>query len=63
MVKKTIGYIVSWTLFWLGDLISRPMNRFDCFAWLYPAYNKLMSCSIRVQDWAGLDEPWEKPRG
>ena len=63
MVKKTIGYIVSWTLFWLGHLIGQPMYHFDYFAWLYPAYNNLMHWSICVQDWAGLDEPWEKPRG
>lgn len=63
MVKKIIGYIISYTLFWLGHLISQPMYRFDCFAWLYPAYNTLMGWSIVVQDWAGLEEPWEKPRG
>jgi hypothetical protein len=61
-MKKFIGYIVSWTLFWLGDLASKPMNYLD-WAWLYPIYNCLMSLSLDVQDWSGAAGPWVKKNG
>lgn len=56
-MRKAIGWLVSWTLYWLGDIVSRPMN-FDCMFWLYPVYNRLMLWSSQVQDWAGNKAPW-----
>lgn len=58
-MKRAIGWLVSWSLYLLGDAISRPMYRWDMFAWLYPAYNNLMSWSVDVKDWGGSG-PWER---
>jgi hypothetical protein len=58
-MKKFIGYILSWSLYWLGDLISHPMNRFD-WGWLYSLYSTAMSASFNVQLWADNDTPWHK---
>lgn len=38
---------MAWVLYWLGDLISRPMCRFD-WAWLYGPYKWLMLTSARL---------------
>jgi hypothetical protein len=57
MMKKFVGYIASWSLYWLGDLISRIMNYFDS-GWLYPVYNRVMSASIDIQKWADNTTPW-----
>lgn len=60
-MRKAIGWLVSWTLYWLGDAVSRLMN-FDSMWWLYPAYNRLMIWSMQVQDWAGNQTPWQKAK-
>ena len=57
-MHKVIGYIVSWVLYGLGDLVSRPMNWFEFMWWLYPAYNNLMTWSYAVQAWGGDCGPW-----
>lgn len=62
-MRKSIGCVVSWTLYWLGDAVSRPMNWFEWAWWLYPVYNKLMLWSSSVQDWNGGCGPWEKKIG
>ena len=41
-------WLVSWSLYWLGDAVSRPMEAFD-WGWLYPVYNWLMLRSGDVQ--------------
>jgi len=57
-MRKNIGYAGSWMLYWLGDLVSRIMH-FDLMWWLYPVYNQLMCCSLRIQDWSDIDTgPW-----
>ena len=56
-MRKLIGYVLSWALYWLGNLISHPMNYFD-WGWLYSTYNTVMLASLDVQDWAGNDTPW-----
>ena len=61
-MRKTIGYIVSWALYGLGDLVSKPMDRLD-WAWLYPVYNRLMISSLLVQDWAKNSSTWGKNNG
>ena len=60
-MKKIIGYIGSYILFWIGHAVSIVMNWTD--GRFYGTYNYLMGASIKVQDWAGLDEPWKKPEG
>ena len=57
MIKKGIAYIISWILFWLGDLVSYPMY-LQGMHWLYPIYNRLMNYSCIVQEWAGNKTPW-----
>ena len=57
-MKNIVGYIISWSLYWLGDLISRPMQWFD-WDWLYPVYNQLMLTSSNIQNWAGNKGPWK----
>lgn len=58
-LRKSIGYIAAWILYYLGDWVSKPMYKWDMFAWLYPLYNNLMYWSISVQDWADdPDGPW-----
>jgi hypothetical protein len=61
-MRKFIGSIVSYILYWLGDLVSRPMQSFD-WIWLYPIYNRLMISSILVQDWAKNSSPWRDNNG
>lgn len=60
-MKKIIGWPLTWLLFWLGDLVSKPMHYFDWW-WLYPVYNNLMGWSVDVQDWAGLSGPWKESK-
>jgi hypothetical protein len=62
-MKKLIGYILSWVLYCLGDLVSRPMNWFEWAWWLYPVYNRLMICSYDVQEWGGNFGPWRDSNG
>lgn len=54
-------WLISWTLYWLGDLVSKPMSRWDWH--LYPLYNWLMQKANDVQGhgpgpW-GPPEDWE----
>ena len=58
-MKKFLAYILSWTLYGLGDAVSRPMQWFD-WAWLYPTYNRLMLSSYGIQKWASLKTPWRE---
>lgn len=58
-MKKVVGYILSWILYWLGDLIGRLMLWFDWW-WMYPTYNRIMLWSGKVQDWAENIKPWSK---
>lgn len=41
-------WLASWTLYWIGDVVSRSMNAFDWW-WLYRPYNWLMSRSFYIQ--------------
>ena len=56
-MRKAVGWLVTWILYWIGDAVSRPMNWFD-WAWLFPAYNRLMLWSYGVKVWAGNVTPW-----
>jgi hypothetical protein len=58
-MRKFIGCILSRVLYWLGDLVSKPMDRLD-WAWLYPLYNRLMISSLLVQDRTKNTSPWCK---
>ena len=56
-MKRLIGGAVSHTLFWLGDMVSRPMQWFEFCCHLYPIYSWLMQTSDDVQNWGGVG-PW-----
>ncbi|MEX3933334.1 hypothetical protein AB4Y32_16275 [Paraburkholderia phymatum] len=55
-MRRATGFAVSWLLFGIGHIVSRPMLWWD---WpVYPVYNWLMLASCGVQDWGGSG-PWE----
>jgi len=56
-LKKVFAYLLSWSFFWMGDLVCKIMEFTDQW-WLYPVYNKLMGKSSTIQDWAGNETPW-----
>lgn len=59
MIKQLFGYLMAWSLYWLGDLISRPMQHWNWYwYWAFPIYHRLMCWSILIQDWSNNDSPW-----
>lgn len=72
LIKKAIGWPLTWSLFWLGHWCSKGACKIGYdhehetemldlrFDFLFKAYQKLMSGSLIVQDWAGLTTPWEQ---
>lgn len=62
-MKKAIGWLLSWTLFWMGDAFSKLLHVPDgfpewWFSFFYRIYNRLMWWSSDMQDWGGSG-PWE----
>lgn len=57
---KVIAWLISWILYWIGHLVSIPMNKAEVFGHLYPLYNRLMIWSFDVQRWAGNETPWKR---
>jgi hypothetical protein len=56
MLKKFIGWCISWTLYWIGHAVSRTFLISDKSWWVdfwYPVYNWLMITSGNVQSWGG----------
>lgn len=47
---RMLAWLAAQLCFWVGDFISRPLMRFDGFAWLYPTYNTLMGWSCTLSD-------------
>jgi hypothetical protein len=60
-MRKNIGYVISWTLYWVGHCTSIPMH-WTYGYWLYPVYNCLMCWSVDVQDWSKADGPWSSKK-
>jgi hypothetical protein len=54
-MKKHIGYITAWSLFWIGHWTSLIMGVVPA---LYTIYRWLMYKSMAVQDWANNKTPW-----
>jgi hypothetical protein len=52
--RYLIALLPTYLFYWLGDWISKPMYRFDIFAWLYPAYCNLMHWSAWWSDWGNV---------
>ena len=62
-MKKLIGYVASWVLYYLGHWTSMPVNTFDVF-WLYGIYNWFMVTSHDIQEWSMIDNgPWTEGKG
>lgn len=61
-MKQSIAWVLSWSLFWLGDLVSHPMCWTNWLSWIYPIYNTLMCWSSTVQDWGGGHGPWKNTK-
>lgn len=53
---KKLAYILSLSLYYLGDLVWRKTE-------YYPLYNKLMIWSSNIEDFAGINKVWQKPEG
>lgn len=57
-MKTCIGFIGSWSLFWIGHVVSRVcMTRLWYVPGSYRIYNRLMLSSVDCQDWGGKG-PW-----
>ena len=48
----------SYLYYYIGHILSIPMYKWDCFSWLYPAYNWLMIKSYDIQEETGCKGPW-----
>ena len=54
---------LAWTLYWIGDLISRTFMR---FGWGYSIYNRVMNWSLSLDKdesvWKKIksEAPWKK---
>jgi len=59
-MKKIIGYLPTYVLYYLGHWTSLLMAKFKWY-FLYDIYSWLMIKSADVQDWAGLKKPWYPP--
>lgn len=61
-MKRPIGYLASWALYWLGHwtsmLIGNNERRTDRI--VFAAYTAIMDRSLAVQDWGGGYGPWSK---
>ena len=64
-LKKLIGFILSWFLYYVGHLTSQIMfKRPGTFLWyVYPftwyIYQHTMMWSVNIQDWAKNKTPWK----
>ncbi len=55
-MKKIIAYPITNSLYHLGDFISKKFSSETS----YNLYSWCMVTSGDIQDWAGLEGPWEK---
>ena len=54
-----VRQVASWLLYWTGHALSIPM-RLRPFAFLYPAYNRVMLASVFCQGDVERG-PWQPP--
>ena len=59
MVLKPFTWILSHTLFYIGDGLGKIMWATDDRFNLYPAHTKFMQASIVVQGWTLNKGPWK----
>lgn len=71
IVKKVVAWPTSWLLFWFGNFCSKGATKIAKnhegqteiqdirFSFLFDWYQRLMTASLMVQDWADLSNgPW-----
>ena len=58
-MKKLLGYIGSYSCYWIGDLFSKILVKFPTPI-IFIGYQQFMEWSCNIQDWAKLDKPWGK---
>ena len=60
-IKKSVGYIVSWTLYFIGDLmwnVGWYLDKYDSTTsnllcpYLFSGHERLMSTSTDIQKWS-----------
>jgi hypothetical protein len=59
-MKRAVGWLLAWGLYWAGHLVSRFNQRFDRLS-SYRLYSDLMIASLAVQVWGGDFGPWAPP--
>lgn len=70
-MRKIIGYPATWICYWIGDAFCRLSyiktengyyfdNHQKIGSWICSNYQRFMSFSIKIQDWASLSSPWTK---
>ena len=52
---RLINYCLCLLLYHLGDWVSKPLFKWDCFTFLYPVYNNLMHWSVVINDKNNFD--------
>lgn len=52
-MKKIIGYLSSWSLFWIGHVISYLVSLFANIEGF------CMTRSANIQDWSKCNGPWD----
>jgi hypothetical protein len=58
VMKKVICTFIAYILYYIGDMISIPMERLN-LSFLWRIYTYVMRASFRVQIWGGASKPWE----
>jgi len=59
MMKVAFAMFASAMLYGAGHAVSRVFMLWDWSAtFLYPIYNRLMTASVDVEDWAGISFMW-----
>ena len=57
-MKKIVGFIVSWSLYLIGDLVSKLLYFDALVSVAFPVYDRFMLWSLLVQEWGGNVSPW-----
>lgn len=47
---RLINYCLCLLFYHLGDWVSKPLFKWDCFTFLYPLYNNFMHWSVVIND-------------
>lgn len=60
-MKKIISFPLVYIFYYIGDLISKTWKtKYNKKGRGYNIYNICMTLSSDIQEWSGMDKPWEK---